>query len=271
MARSIGKNPTNPSGKDIDALRRQVRRLETSDISPAAGPHVSLGLPQIDDVLPEGGLPLGRVHEITGNAVKEVRDATPFGFALALLSRLPMHGDILWCTRTAGRHGGALSGHGMRTLGLDPGRVLLVEAKSEADRLWVLEEALRCEGLTAAIVELDPLRGRMGPREQTAYRRLQLAAEKGGGLGLVIRPDSGNIVGGVPFETRWRVTAAPFSHEADWRPHWSLTLERARNGRQGQWRVVWDADRHAFELPVADKVSTSPRPVFGAPKLVSAA
>lgn len=58
---------------------------------------------------------------------------------------------------------------------------LILLRPAQRDVLWVYEQCLRCP---ANLVVLGPL-GRISP---TAYRRLKLAAEQSGNLGLLLRP-----------------------------------------------------------------------------------
>ncbi len=68
-------------------------------------------------------------------------------------------------------------------LGIALDKLLLIQAASTADNLWALDQALRCPGVAAALAWPKKLDGR-------TFRRLQLAAEQGGGLGLLVRPES---------------------------------------------------------------------------------
>ena len=51
------------------------------------------------------------------------------------------------------------------------------------DELWALDQALRCPGVSAVWTWIDRL-------DPPAFRRLQLAAETGRTLGLLVRPAS---------------------------------------------------------------------------------
>jgi len=259
MADPIDAAPARP---DRAALVAEIRRLERAyDTGTPAG-LAPLGCAALRDHLPEGGLARGRVHELVGEARTEVRDAAVFGFACAVLTRLGSgsgsgsgSGEILWCARRANVLGGAPSGRGLASLGLDPGRVIFVDAEEEADRLWAMEEGLAVPGLAAVVGEFDPARR----GEATASRRLQLAAEKSGVTGLILRPRLATPRGGgervaVAVDTRWRVTAAPSPYGPhDTRPVWDVTLERARRGRPGRWRLSWD--------PVAGRLEEARAPV----------
>ncbi len=240
----------DPGIPDLTALQAMVRRLErgTGEATPAHG--VAFGCPGVDAALPGEGLARGRVHEVVGETRSEVRDAAAFGFAIALLSRLaPDASTILWCARSANVLGGTPSARGLAALGLDPERVVFVDAEDEADRLWAMEEGLATAGLGAVVAEFDPARR----PQATASRRLQLAAEKGGVSGIILRPRMTTPAGAgdrmpIAVETRWRVAAAPSSlASADLRPVWDVALERVRRGRPGRWTLAWQADGHRFE------------------------
>ena len=245
----------------LAALRSQVRRLERGEARVGAA-GLDLGCPVLAEALPEEGLALGRVHEVVGEAWPEVRDAAAFAFTAAILARLmrsrPGAGPVLWCPRPANVLGGGLHARGLAGLGLDPDRLILVDVRDEAERLWAMEEALATEGVLAVVAELDPPRASGRRDAATAGRRLQLAAERSGVTGFLLRPRmaiaSGEAVR-VPcvVETRWRVTSAPSPLSLhDTRPVWSVHLERARRGRKERaapWRLVWDADACALFDP----------------------
>ncbi|HEX8166516.1 MAG TPA: ImuA protein [Beijerinckiaceae bacterium] len=133
-------------------------------------------------------------------------------------------------------------GHGLVALGLSPGRLLLVEAESDVQVLWAVEEALRLRAVAAVA-------GWIGQKlDLKASRRLQAAAEGSGALLLVLRPPQAEEANAAA--TRWRVGAAPAARDRfgcmeRWR--WSLSLERCRNGRPGAW-VVELSDAHRFGL-----------------------
>ena len=70
---------------------------------------------------------------------------------------------------------------GAAAIGIDLSRVVVVRPPDQAGALWAFEQALRCRGVQIALLPLGPL-------DDHASRRLQLAAEEGGGMGLLIRP-----------------------------------------------------------------------------------
>jgi protein ImuA len=232
------------------ALRQELRRLERG--GGAVAPPLALGLPAVDAAL-GGGLALGALHEVAGGA----EDAAADGFATALLGRLvaARGRPVLWCPA-----GDDLYAPGLAGLGLDPGRVILVRAGRPADRLWAMEEGLRSPALAGVLGELPEL-------GLTDGRRLQLAAESGGTLGLVLRRGRRRGAAGErpsAAASRWRIAAAPTPSaglEGRWPaggparlvgpPRWRIELTRCRGGRPGEWLVEWDDETDRFRMVAA--------------------
>lgn len=161
------KNPIR-----LEALRQQISRLERSRPGGGDGP-ISSGCGPLDRLMPGGGFRRGTVTEWL--AAGEGSGAT--GLALA-------------AARQACREGGALVVLDRRRefyppaavrLGIELQGLIVVRAGSQADDRWALDQALRCRGVAAVVAWPEKLDGR-------TFRRLQLAAEEGGGLGLLIRP-----------------------------------------------------------------------------------
>lgn len=195
---------------DLQALRARLRSLAPV----GRRPPLPLGLAGLDAAL-GGGLARGCLHEVMGAP----GDGAALGFCVAMLSRLATVGPVLWCQPRRD-----LYAPGLAALGLDPAGLIVVTAPRPADRLWAVEEGLRCPALAAALVELDSL-------DLTAARRLQLAAETSGVTGLVLRPEGGRTATNVTV-TRWRVTSAPAAA-------WQVKVVRCRGGRPGQWLIDW--------------------------------
>lgn len=215
-------------------LRDQIWALEQgSGMAPLAVP---IGAP--DGVLPWGGLPLARLHQIAAT------DGAGLGFAAGLLGLLARRQPVLWCRRRTSE-GPYLPG--LAAFGLTPDRVLMVEADRAREVLWVMEEGLRCAGLGAVLGEIDDL-------PPAAVRRLQLAAEAGGVAGLVVTPARIATAGAT---TRWKIAAAP-SAPPPWgglgAPAWRVALERCRGALPHVWVLEWRDGR--FALPAAALAAT---------------
>ena len=174
----------------LQELRARLQALERGG---GTRPPFALGLPALDAAL-GGGLPLGCLHEVGGAP----GDGAALGFCAALLGRLAAAGPVLWCQPQLD-----LYAPGLAACGLNPARLVVVTAARPADRLWALEEGLRCRALAAVLGEIDGL-------DPTAARRLQLAAETSGVTGFVLHPEGGPPAQSVAA-TRWRVMSAPGS------------------------------------------------------------
>ena len=204
-----------------EALRARIRRIEAGG-RPARG-VLPFGLEALDRALPRGGLALGALHEVAGGAGATCGAAAAL-FAAGVAARRP--GPVLWCVSEPDLFAPALS-----QAGLDPDRVIVLEAGDEASGLACVEEGLRHGGLGSVVAEVARL-------PLTTSRRLQLAAEASGTLGLAVRRwrRPGEAVGlGHPTAaaTRWRVTALPSALAPVpglGRARWRVELVRCRGG-----------------------------------------
>lgn len=201
-----------------------------------------LGLPAIDGHLPCGGLVLGPPHEIVPATPGDATAALAFALALGALHLAGTAGEAL----IASSPGQPLPyGHGLASLGLDPGRALLMEAGGDEEVFRALEAALhaRCLAVLVGLVA--------GSLPLKTGRRLQLAAEGGEApLLLILRPAGPGMANGAA--TRWSIGSAPGAIDRFGTlcaPRWWARLERCRNGRGGVWLLEWDSAAHRLRLP----------------------
>lgn len=211
-----------PEGRS--ALLTELRRM-----APLPEACVGVGLEAIDAALPWRGLPPG-LHEIASPG----GDGAAIGFASMVAARRP--GPVLWCRSHRTRlERGEPYGPGLAAFGLSPDRLILAEAGRPADLLWAVEEAARTRGLAAILGEgVTP--------DLTAARRLQLAAEAGRSLLLLVFEDIEEAAAASAL-TRWRVRSMPSRPEAGGpgNPCWELELRRCRGGAWPRsWKVEWD-------------------------------
>lgn len=109
------------------------------------------------------------------------------------------------------------------SLGLDLHTLVVVRPRKADEVLWTLEQALRTPGVGVVVCPWRRLTAQH-------FRRLQLAAEAGGSLGMLLRP--GRFRGESSFaEVRWGVRALP-SGEGH-RRRWRVELLRARRQMTG--------------------------------------
>ena len=130
------------------------------------------GIAALDALLPGGGFPLGAVTEVLlpQEGIGELRLLVP---ALAAQSRQGLW--VAWIDPPHVPYAPALAAMGVRL-----SRVLLVSATTDRDRLWAAGQCLR-SGACGAVLAWP------GECDDRALRRLQLAAGKGGGLGVLFR------------------------------------------------------------------------------------
>lgn len=215
----------------LAALRARIRRLEGGGAGfgvPVAG----LGHGPIDAHLPWGGLPFAALHEVRGSLAD--------GLVAALARRFLAagRGALVWCAdRGLLRRAGRLYGPGLARFGIGPERLLVVEGVKAEAVLWAAHEALCSSAVACVVVELEGL-------DLLAGRRLQLAAEAGGGACLVRRFGRSDAAPSAAL-TRWRVEPF-FSGGGHAGRCWSLDLWRVRGGMPGQWLVGWDDRTFSF-------------------------
>lgn len=227
----------------VAALRARIGRLERAGAaaalarSQAGVVHLSETL---DAHLPDRGLPRAALHEILA-----AEPGAAAGFAAVILGRAG--GTVLWIARES-----EAWPPGLASYGLSPADLVLVRAPRPADGLWAMEEALRCPAVAGALLDAPDL-------DLTAARRLQLAAESGGALGLLLRPDT-ESPGPSAALTRWRVDARPGAGS----PHnlgdpcWTLDLLRCRGGTPRSWSTTWCATTDRLDT-TADATPTTRR------------
>jgi protein ImuA len=240
--------------QQLDALRQQIGQVEGPGRSAGRG-VLPFDVSAMDSALPEGGLPLSCVHEVQGPC----GDGAAPGFCAALLARLSQMksssdaAPVLWLEAGQG-----LYLPGLARYGLQPGQVFVVSnIRKSADRLWVLEEALRCGALAGVVAELDDA-------DFTASRRLQLAAEAGGTTGLVLTEQHREGQNGMASAvTRWQVGTMP-SMECRLNsgppgvgdPCWDVALTHSRGGRADHWALEWQNE--TWNMLPADAANDAP-------------
>jgi len=157
--------PKNPR---LAALEEQVRRICGG--GRASGLRCSSGLAELDAAL-GGGFVRGAVHEL----VALQAGAAACSLALWVAAGAVGPGQwLVYIDTTLDFYPPAAA-----QLGVPLERLVVIRTASRADALWAGEQALRCGGVGAVVMPLPALDAR-------ASRRLQLAAEAGQGLALLI-------------------------------------------------------------------------------------
>lgn len=160
-----------PSG--LEALLQRPDLWRGRDAAPRAD-AVATGHPSLDAALPGGGWPNGALTEI----LHDQEGGGELQLLMPALARLTQ-GDrwVVWVGMPHLPYAPALAASG-----IDLARLLLVQPRTDRDRLWTLEQSLRSGACAAAVGW--PLQS----TDERALRRLQLAAEEGRALGFLFRP-----------------------------------------------------------------------------------
>ncbi len=240
----------SPSRTLLHALSRQVQGI----LSPGAPPEdVERGDPVAPALatgwaLGKGRLRRGAIHEWFGADTAGARsDWTPPLAVLTHLARRALLASeamaereaVLWIGRRVWPYPCTLlgdfevrdvaSGERFATLELERvvspaasalfARSLFVDPPDASQRLWAIDAALRCPSVAAVVGDASTF-------DMASTRRLQLAAEAGKGLGLLVRPprDEGELSAAA---TRWRIRRA-LPVEGNARPRWTLELLRCK-------------------------------------------
>ncbi|HEY3394955.1 MAG TPA: hypothetical protein VGK58_19780 [Lacipirellulaceae bacterium] len=182
--------PRDSRGRLMQQLLLQLGRWEAAAAEDAT--VFSSGAAAIDRLLPGGGLRHGMLVEWLSAQ----------GGGAATLSLL--------AAREACREGGALVVIDRRQIfypqaaaawGIDLDRLIVVRPRSARDELWAAVQSLRSPAVAAVWGMIDRL-------DSPAFRRVQLAAQAGRTLGLLLRPPSAR---GQPSWADVRLGVSPLS------------------------------------------------------------
>ncbi|MGB3643377.1 MAG: ImuA family protein [Mesorhizobium sp.] len=225
----------------IDALRARIEDIEAGrkrnkEVLP-------FGLQLVDSRLPGGGLTLGALHEVAGGGNGAIDGAAAALFVAGIAARVK--GKTLWCLTRPDLFAPAIA-----QAGLGPDRVIYVEAGDEKSVLACFEEGLRHGGLGSVVAEVSRL-------SMTGSRRLQLAAEGSGTIGLALRrwrrqAEASDFGQPTAASTRWRVSvlpSRPLPVPGVGRHRWLVELIRARAGESADFELEACDDKGRLGLP----------------------
>jgi protein ImuA len=129
-------------------------------------------------------------------------------------------------------------------LGIDLESLIVVSPRNQRDYLWALTQALGCPGVAAVLCWPEKL-------DDKAFRRLQLAAERGGGLGFLVRPVE---VRGSPTWSELQLLVQPVPVEEGRR--FQVSVLRDRGGNAGKL-IEWELNDESNTLHLT---SLDPQP-----------
>ena len=257
----------------LDELAEQVQQIEDRR-SPLHGtllPQVASGWDELDQTL-DGGLPRGVVQEWFSP------HAPPLCIVGHLAWRALRHepaGWVMWIGRSVWAYPPALRGEGESchlpfaichlSLAQDArlaaarwqmandksqmtnslfARAAWIDPATSDDRLWAIDQAVRCPAVTAVIADGAGL-------NMAATRRLQLAAGAGNALVMLLRPESERADLSAAA-MRWLVSP---SRSPNRNPRWNVELLRHKGhrlqGTQRSWLVETDRAEGLVHLPAS--------------------
>jgi protein ImuA len=192
-----------------------------------------IGWGPVDDAFPNREFPLGAVHEFLCTGPESAAASSGFmGSLIAALMR--KRGVALWIGSSA-----TLFPPGLKNFGIEPDRIIFIDLKKEKDIIYAMEEALKCDALTAVVGEVREI-------SFTASRRLQLAVEQSRVTGFLFRNNPQNL-NTTACVSRWKITPLPSVAEDGMPglgfPRWQVELLKIRNGRPGTWQIEWAAGK----------------------------
>ena len=152
---------------------------------------------------------------------------------------------MLWCVTRPDLFAPALSQAGLKS-----DRVIYIEGGDEKTVLACFEEGLRHGGLGAVVAEVARL-------PMTASRRLQLAAEGSGAIGIALRrwrrqTEAADFGQPTAATTRWRIStlpSTPLPVPGVGRPRWLVELIRCRAGESADFELEACDDKGHLRLP----------------------
>lgn len=212
-------------------------------LSPETAGRCPLGTDAIDAAL-QGGLERGACHEVAPATALHLGAAT--GFVLGLAKRALKPGQsVVWIQQDMARlEGGAPFASGYDGFGHSLSKLLIVRAHAKREALWAMEESLRCRAAGIVIAEFAA----DSEIDLTASRRLSLAAQEGGGMGLLLR----HRVSAQPSAcaTRWQVETMGGARDGFGglgSTAFALTLTKNRRGPTARWNLCWNHHEAQFE------------------------
>jgi protein ImuA len=194
----------------ISCHNGKLQTLETAGLKVSQTRSFTTGLEALDALAPEHSLARGAVHELLFDDHIEPK------FIASVFAR-PMQ-PIVWSDPHGEFYPPALAARGF-----DLKNLYLLHPQSDADQSWAITEALRCPGVAAVVASPRRL-------SRIEARRLQLAAERGGSVGILMRPrDRNSSI--YAAATRWLVSPVIGERTIQ---RWKIQLLHGHGGRIGQ-------------------------------------
>ena len=233
---------------DLRARIEQIQRGKKSTRLEFIPPSViRTGITELDSHLPDGGLTLGALHEITIPTPADTAAAT--SFCMSLLSSLlqTRKGIALWCQNSDMLDTGEIYPPCLIQHGITPDRLIFLRLKRDDDILWAMEEALHSHGPACVL-------GEIAHTNLTKTRRLQTAANEADLPAIILHPGWQGTWNSAAA-TRWRIKtnqSRPYglakTLNEPGNPLWQVELYRCRRGAPGIWKMEFENEKGNLSL-----------------------
>jgi protein ImuA len=215
----------------ITQLKKDILALQ--GFKPLLHQHSRIELGTINHSFPNSVFPLGVNHEFICNDHESVTASS--GFIAGLLSTLLKKGGAaIWISSSHTIFPPALV-----SFGINPAQLIFIRLRNRNQILWTIEEALKCEGLTAVVGEPSFI-------DLAISRRLQLATEQSGVTGFLLRTNQ-QTLNTTACTCRWQIHPLQSETEDDLPgvgfPRLNVELLKVRSGRPGKWELEWNNGR----------------------------
>lgn len=218
----------------LQQLQRKVLELQGFKTATTSSTE-SFGLGLLESCFPNATFPTGTIHEFLTENPEQT--AASEGFISGLLAKLMETGNAcLWISKNR-----KLFPPAMEKFGVNAQNIIFIDLVKEKEILWVMEEALKCEGLAAVIAEIPDI-------DFAQSRRLQLATEKSHVTGILLRKQPKRL-SATACNVRWQIKSQPSELSGGLpgvgNPRWEVTLLKVRNGQTGSFPIQWAEDHFA--------------------------
>ncbi len=185
------------------------------------------------EAFPNSQFPLGVIHEFI--CANNESFSASSGFVSGIISSLmQQNGVTVWISNTQKMFPPSFTLFNIR-----PDKLIFITLDNAKDILWTMEEALKCEGLSAVICDVRELSFKQS-------RRLQLATEKSRVTGFVLR-NAPRYISTTACATRWTINPTISRKINDMPgigyPSWNVDLLKVKNGKPGSWKISWHAGK----------------------------
>jgi len=226
----------------IEKLQQQI--IAKKENPKQADEKISIGLGQIEAAFAGKVFPRGAIHEFISLSSEDASCAN--AFISVMLGKLNHEKkNCVWVSNKRKIYPPAL-----KIFGIDPEQILFVDTWKTKDALWAIEEALKCDALTAVVGEINEL-------SFDDSRRLQLVVEKSRVTGFIHRQQP-KTINTVACVTRWKIKSAASEllgmMPGVGFPTWEVELLKVRNGRPGKWLIQWSPQGLKY---ITEQITTS--------------